>query len=120
MDINKNDEFDVVRSMNAELEEIKNSYFTHLLKIKHNPLVNNMDCKLVNDLVKSHFEKLCDSVKSEDVYKIISGGVCDDGESGFSNESVIDDIEHLKNEMVNNDVFVVFRIKLSKNQVHSF
>ena len=116
MDIIKNDQVDVVRSMSAKIEKTKNKHFTHLLKIKHNPVCGNMDCKRVNDLVESHFDTLCDNVKSEDIYKIIQGGVDSDGDSGFFNESVIDDIEHLKNEMVDNQIYVVFRIKLSKNK----
>lgn len=120
MNIIKNDDIAVVRAMNAELEEIKTSHFTHLLKIKHNPLSGNMDCKRVNNMIKSHFDELCDSAESEDVYKIESGYVDSDGESGFSNESVIVDIEFFKNEIVSNQIFVIFRVRLSNNQVYSF
>src|SRR5690554_5502782 len=116
MNIIKNDKVNIVSAMNAEVSElsgVKGSYFTHVLKIKHSPLSSNADCKRVNDLVRSHYDTLSDCELSEDTYKLERGGVDGDGEGGWSNQWIIEDMKYHKNDIADNQVFVLFFMRLS-------
>ena len=119
MDITKNDEAHIA-AIGAELEQIKHAYFTHLLNVNHNPLTSNLDCKRINDLIKNHFDMLSDDNKSNDTYKLSRGGVDSNGESGWEQESNIDDLQYLNCEIVNGKIVVRFRMKLSSEVSHEF
>jgi hypothetical protein len=120
MDIIKNDKTTIVSGIDAELLESNRAGFNCTLKVKHNPLTSDAACKKINDLIASHFDLLCDAVKTDDVYKIVRGSVDSDAESGNETESVIDYIEHWKNETENNQVYVFFTVELSKTKSFTF
>lgn len=121
MNIIKNNESNIVSVLDAKLVEIKHSYFTHSLVVNHNPLANDTNCKLVNNLITSHYHHLSSSELSDDVYTLVGGSVDPDGEGGYSLEWVIEDIEFHKNEIIaGNQITVLFLVKLSNPVSYSF
>ncbi len=113
MEITKND-IVKIRYFTAILEEKKRRAFTHELRVTFNALSMNAANYEINELIESHFDLIDNDSVVTDVYKLTNGGVDSEGESGWSNEGIIKEIEFYKAEMVDNEtVTAVYLLTLS-------
>lgn len=120
MDILKNDD-NFISAINAKVEAIKHSRFTHKMLVKLNYASPNQDNHMINNLIETVFDLVSDEEPLTDSYTLSDGGMNDDGDSGWGCDASIDDIEFQKLALFDSEnVYVIYRIKLSNEKSEQF
>lgn len=115
MDITKNNTIgdNVVTACNCKLDELNHKYFTHRLLVKMSHTSLNSDNYQIAELIQNHFDDIDNDYRNNDVYRIADSWIDSDGESGGGYDYIINDLEFYKCEIVDSEMLVIYRAKLS-------